>query len=105
MKRILTIVMLLTSSSVHAALNKWIDADGKVHYSDSAPADAKVKQIRSSSATEAAPESALPGSEAPAQKTIAEREADWKKSQLSKAEDEKKAANKKEEASIKQKKL
>lgn len=99
MKHCLAICMLLTSISTHAALNKWVDADGKIHYSDSVPADVKVKKLRSFTA----PDASAPASGVPAQKSLAEREADWKKSQNSKDEAEKKAALEKENASIKQK--
>lgn len=99
MKHCLAICLLLTSISTHAALNKWVDADGKVHYSDTAPADAKVKKLRSSSA----PDASAPTTEAPAQKSVAEREADWKKSQNAKDEAEKKVALEKENVAIKQK--
>lgn len=99
MKHCLAICLLLTSISTHAALNKWVDADGKVHYSDSAPADAKVKKLRSSNA----PDASAPASGVPAQKSLAEREADWKKSQNVKDEAEKKATLEKENVAIKQK--
>ena len=99
MKHCLAICLLLTSINAHAALIKWVDADGKVHYSDSAPTDVKAKKLRSSTA----PDASVPASGVPAQKSLAEREVDWKKSQNSKAEAEKKAALEKENASIKQK--
>ena len=99
MKHFLAICLLFTSTYSYAALNKWVDADGKVHYSDTAPADAKVKKMRSS----AAPDSAASASGVTAPKSLAEREADWKKSQKSKEEVEQKAALEKENASIKQK--
>lgn len=99
MKYLFFSLLLLGSVNAQAALNKWVDADGKVHYSDTAPADAKVKRLRSS----AEPESATPASGVPAPKSLAEREAEWKKSQLSKAEAEKKAAQQKEQDLTKQK--
>jgi len=37
MKPLLSIYLLLLSFSAYGALNKWIDADGKVHYSDEPP--------------------------------------------------------------------
>lgn len=99
MKLYLAIGLLITSMTSHAALNKWVDADGKVHYSDSAPSDVKVKTVKSSSA----PEGVIPASGVPAQKTLAEREADWKKSQKAKEESAQKAEKEKETALIKQK--
>jgi hypothetical protein len=99
MKHSLAICLLLTSMSSQAALNKWVDAEGKVHYSDSAPSDVKVKTLKSSSA----PDAITPVSGVSAPKTLSEREADWKKSQKSKEEDAKKADQEKEAAVIKQK--
>ena len=99
MKYSFAILLLLSSLSTQAALNKWVDADGKVHYSDSTPSDVTVKKIRSSSA----PDPIAPASGVSTPKTLAEREAEWKKSQLSKADAEQKAAQKKEEENIKQK--
>ena len=99
MKYCLAICLLLTSISSHAALNKWVDADGKVHYSDTAPADVKAKKLRSSAAPDAI--TAVSGIAAP--KSLAEREAEWKKSQKSKEEATQKADQEKEAASIKQK--
>jgi hypothetical protein len=95
----LAIFLLLISCNSHAALNKWVDANGKVHYSDTPPADAKVKILRSS----AAPDAITTNSEAAAPKTLAEREAEWKKSQKLKEEAEQKASQEKEAASERQK--
>ena len=99
MKYSLAICLLLTSISSHAALNKWVDADGKVHYSDTAPADVKAKKLRSSAAPDAI--TAVSGIAAP--KSLAEREAEWKKSQKSKEEATQKADQEKEASAIKQK--
>ncbi len=38
-------VFLCLPDLVGADLYKWIDADGKVHYSDSAPKDVKSKRL------------------------------------------------------------
>ncbi len=97
MKHCLAICLLFTSISSHAALNKWVDADGKVHYSDTAPADVKVKKLRSYTA----PDTTTPVSGVSAQKSLAELDAEWKKSQKLKAEAEQKAALEKENATIK----
>ena len=99
MKSTLAIFLLLISINSHAALNKWIDADGKVHYSDTPPPDIKVKTLRSSAASEAV----APGSGVAAPKTLADREAEWKKSQKTKEEDATKAVQAQEAASMKQK--
>lgn len=99
MKHGLAIFLLLTSINSHAALNKWVDADGNVHYSDTAPPDVKVEKLRGS----AAPGTATAVSGVAAQKTLAEREAEWKKSQKSKEEAAQKAAREQEAALVKQK--
>lgn len=99
MKYSVAVFLLLTSITSHAALNKWVDADGKVHYSDSAPADVKVKTLRSS----VAPDATTPVSGVAAPKSLAEREVEWKKSQKSKEEATKKAAQEQEAALVKQK--
>ncbi len=99
MKHILAIFLLITSFSTYAALNKWVDAEGKVHYSDSPPVDVKVQKIR----TSVAPDSISSESGVTAPKSIAERDAEWKKEQKGKAEAEQKLAKEKEAADIKQK--
>jgi hypothetical protein len=99
MKYSLAICLLLISMTSQAALNKWVDAEGKVHYSDSVPSDVKAKTLKSSSAPDAT--ATVSGVTAP--KSLAERDAEWKKSQKSKEEDAKKADQQKEEAVIKQK--
>lgn len=99
MKQSIAIFLLLLSINAHAALNKWVDADGKVHYSDTAPVDVKVNKLRSSSA----PDSVISASGVYAPKTLAEREAEWKKSQKSKEEAAQKEAKEQENAAIQQK--
>ena len=99
MKHSLAICLLLTSITSHAAVNKWVDADGKVTYSDTVPADVKVKTLRSS----AAPDAIMPVSGVAASKSLAEREAEWKKSQQIKEEAAQKAAQEQEAALVKQK--
>jgi hypothetical protein len=98
MKHSLAILLLLTSMNTYAALNKWVDAEGKVHYSDTAPPEVKAKTLRNFDSSSPAAASA----EAP-QKTLAEREAEWKKSQKSKEEAAKKEEQEKEVASVKKK--
>jgi len=88
MKRLLPLFALaLIGLNAHAALNKWVDAEGKVHYSDTPPPDAKTEPVRNISRKGQ--------SEAPvsySQKSIAEREADYKKSKLEKEESAQKQA-------------
>src|SRR3972149_880557 len=101
MKKILLILLTLVSASALAGLHKWVDADGKVHYSDQPPpANVKATTLRStSSAKDSASESGAAASSAPAApKTIAEREAELKKAQQAKKEAADKAAQKQGEA-------
>lgn len=82
MKRLLPLITLaLIGLNAHAGLNKWVDAEGKVHYSDTPPPDVKTQSVRNIAGkgqTEA------PASYTP--KSIAEREADLRKSKLDKEE-------------------
>ena len=95
MKRYLPICLLLLSFSAYGALTKWVDADGKVHYSDEPPPDnVKTKTL----ATPHEPASGVPGA-----KTFVEREAEWKKAQKAKEEVAQKAAQQQENALAKQK--
>jgi uncharacterized membrane protein len=93
MKSYLAIGLLLASFSAQGALHKWVDADGKVHYSDTVPdSNVKTQTLRSSSAAE----SPATASSAAAPKTLAEREAEMKKAQQAKAQTAEKAAKEKE---------
>ncbi|MDO8293239.1 MAG: DUF4124 domain-containing protein [Gallionella sp.] len=95
MKKFLLILLMLASTTAFAALSKWVDADGKVHYSDQPPpANVKAKTLRVPSEA-AAPVSAsgVAAASAPvAPKTIAEREAELKKAQQAKKQAADKAA-------------
>ena len=99
MKLILTIVMLFITLHAYAALNKWVDAEGKVNYSDSRPSDQKTTTLKKSTSAE----STAPASGVVAPKSLAERDLEWKKAQQDKEGAEHKAALEKENASIKQK--
>lgn len=95
MKKHLLFLLLLLSLPVEAALNKWVDANGHVHYSDQPPpATVKAKVLRSTTSTDLMPSSGEVGaSSAPAAaKTYAEKEAELKKAQKAKQEAEAKSA-------------
>ena len=85
-------VLSALSFNVYAGINKWVDENNQVHYSDQ-PAPANVKATPLSTPT--APTASA--SEVAAPKTLAEREADFRKSQKTKEELEKKEAQQKEE--------
>lgn len=87
MRKILLILIILHSTNAFAVLNKWLDTDGKVHYSDQPPpANVKAQTLRTTS------DVAAPASAPAAPKTIAEREAELKKNQQAKKEAADKAA-------------
>lgn len=86
MKSAAVLVLLsCLSMSAQAGLNKWVDENGNVHYSDSPPMDAKVESVRnvSGKGQESAPVDY-------SSKSYSQREAE-----LNKARQEKKAASEK----------
>lgn len=96
MKKLLLILLALCSASAFAGLNKWVDANGKVHYSDSPPPpNVKAQTLRTPTET-AAPASDAAASAPAAPKTIAEREAELKKAQQAKKEAAEAAAKEQE---------
>ena len=80
--RIVVIALSLCSMTAHAELNKWVDADGSVHYSDTLPPEVSkaqtVRNITGKGQVEA------PAKYSP--KSYAEREAELKKSKQEKEE-------------------
>lgn len=89
MKAYISIIALaLLSFNAQAALHKWVDADGKVHYSDTVPPDASATQnVRNISGKDRGD---APAGNAP--KSLAEREAEYKKSRQAKQDKEEKKA-------------
>ncbi len=95
MKKLLLILLMLGGTNAFAGLSKWVDAGGKVHYSDQPPpANVEAKTLRfTSGATAPASTDDAAAAEAPAApKTIAEREAELRKAQQAKKEAADKAA-------------
>ena len=91
------ILLMLASANSFAGVNKWVDAQGQVHYSDQpAPTDVKAEKLHSASGAEStAGTTGEPAKGEPAApKTIAEREAELKKAQQAKKEAADKAAQK-----------
>ena len=72
---IVLVALSLLSLNANAALNKWVDADGKVHYSDIVPPDVSTQTVRNIAGKD---EEKATASSAP--KSLAEREAELKKS-------------------------
>jgi len=101
MNRYLLFLLILISTNAFAAISKWVDSDGQVHYSDQPPppeAQSRAKTLRSESGAQ---DSASASSVA-APKTIAEREAELKKAQQAKKEAADKAAQKQAATEAKQ---
>ena len=108
MKYELSIYLLLfglISVNAYSAVNKWVDDKGQVHYSDQAPpTDTRaVAVINISASSEVVPTSGVAASGVSAPKSLAEREAEYKKAQKAKAEAASKAAKQKEADIAKQK--
>jgi hypothetical protein len=88
MSKFLLIILMLANATTFAAINKWVDGQGQVHYSDQPPpSEVRAKTLLSTSESDG---NAAATSAPAAPKTIAEREAELKKSQKAKQE----AANK-----------
>jgi hypothetical protein len=92
MKKYFPFLLLLLALPVDAALNKWVDANGRVHYSDQPPPTVKAKVLRGSAVSAASAAELSPASAPAAPKTYAEKEAELKKAQKAKQEAESKAA-------------
>lgn len=104
MKSLLLVLLVLSSTCAHAALNKWVDEHGKVHYSDQPPpSNVKAQILRPSVAppsADADPASTGNTEElAPAEAiSEAEREAEARRRQLEEAAAAQKAAEEKARA-------
>jgi len=81
------IMMLLMSVAAHAQLLKCIGKDGRVEYASQCPPGTKAQDTGIRSAPAAAPSGA-----APQQKSVAERDAEFRKRQMEKQEAEAKEA-------------
>lgn len=105
MKYCMAILLALISFNTYAGLTKWVDADGKVHYTDGpAPDNVKAETLHISSSPRSpnAASSPAAASSAPsAPKTIYEKEADLKKEHKAKEEAAQKAAKEQEDANNK----
>jgi len=97
MKHYLVILAFsLLALNANAGLNKWVDADGKVIYSDTPPPDVTTQSVRNVSGKD---QGDAPAGRAP--KSIAEREAEMKKSKQAKDEASQKQAQKDAETETK----
>ncbi len=88
----------LLSFNAHGEVKRWVDDNGRVHYSDQPPpANTKVTPL----ITTATPATAASGVSAP--KSLAERDAEYKKAQKAKEVATQKTAQQQEQALAKQK--
>jgi len=97
MSKFLLILLMLACANTFAAVSKWVDAQGQVHYSDQPPPpEVDAITLHPASGTEgAAGAGGAAATSAPAApKTIAEREAELKKAQQAKQAAADKAAQK-----------
>lgn len=95
MKISLMVLLMMFNINAYAEVNKWVDENNQVHYSDQPPpSSTKTKKLRTSSGSKGSAEtsSAAASNEPAAPKTIAEREAELRKSQQAKKETADKAA-------------
>jgi hypothetical protein len=92
------ITLALISSNALAGLNKWVDADGKVHYSDTPPPEVTTQAVRNIAGKG---QTDAPVSYSP--KSVAEREAELKKNKQSKEEAAQKKAQQDADAEAKKK--
>ncbi len=93
MKRLLTLVLLVVALPASAVMYKWVDKDGKIHYSDQPPPEgAKQSGVVNTPAPTTTPATAAPVPEAGAPpkgpKTAAEQEMEFRKRRLEAAETE-----------------
>jgi hypothetical protein len=85
---------MLAAPSVAADLYKWVDADGKVHYSDQPPPPTARSQAR-------VPD-ALPPSDPDAARRLAEKQAELRKAAEAQADQDRKSADEASAAKQKQ---
>ena len=93
----------LISFSAFGAVTKWVDDSGQVHYTDQAPPPDVQTKLLGVVAASSVPASSTSASGVTAPKSLAEREAEFKKAKKMKAENAQKIAKQKEEADAKQK--
>ena len=95
MKISLMVLLMMFGINAYAEINKWVDENGRVHYSDQPPpVSIKIKQLRTSSGSRDSADTSgeTASSEPAAPKTIEEREAELRKAQQAKKEAADKAA-------------
>jgi len=93
MNKYLVLFFLLNSTFCFGAVNKWVDEQGHVHYSDQAPPkDSKAEKIHSSSDSQESGNDETATKEPTAPKSYIEKAAELKKANKAKQEAADKAA-------------
>lgn len=95
MKISLMVLLMMFGINAYAEINKWVDENGRIHYSDlPPPVSVKTKQLHTSSGSSDSADTSgeTASSEPAAPKTIAEREAELRKAQQAKKDAADKAA-------------
>jgi hypothetical protein len=93
-----TVALFIFTLNAHAAAHKWVDADGTVHYSDSIPPEVTTSETVRNISRKGRAEAPAPTPS----KSIAEREAEYKKSKQEKEESSQKKTQ--EESRVDEKK-
>lgn len=97
---LMMVTVLAVAASAHAGITKWVDAEGKVHYSDGPPpASAKSQKSLNIQNTPAPSQAPAAGGEG---KSLAERNLESNKRRVETEEAAAKEARDKEEAKRKQ---
>ena len=99
MRAIMLVTLAILSSSVYAGPSKWVDEQGKVHYSDNPPKhNAKVQQLQFKDTVATPP----PADDLYAPRSTTEMEADLKRGKDARAAQEKKDEQVRAQAEAKQ---
>lgn len=99
MKVLITVLLLALSSNIYAGPSKWVDEQGKVHYSDNPPKhNPKVQQLQFRDTVSAQP----PAEDSFEPRSTAEMEADLKRGKDARAAKEKKEEQARAQAEAKQ---
>ncbi len=101
MKYWMAILLALASFNTCAALTKWVDKDGTVHYSDAPPPENVQSQSVRIRSSDRGQQEAAPASGPAGTKSIYEMERDLNKERKARQEADKKAAEKEREEETK----
>jgi len=79
MYRLLPLLFLLAAAPAHAQVFKWVDASGKVHYSDQPPPSSATGPKKLNVPSQPTPPAEQQGNKASAGKSISEKEMEFRK--------------------------